>query len=203
MTNDKKNIRRAVGSAINALSGSARSEKSRLICAALAAWPAWADLELIVSYHPMSIEPDILPLLCRPGAATCLVRTPECDGGLLEARVWNGREDTLVPHPRLPLLQVPPSLPEQDLSPWAVPPAGTWTGAALVPGVAFTAGGTRLGRGKGWYDRFLGQWPGLLRIGVCFREQLVDRLPEESWDVRMDMIACDGELVVCGGRLSP
>jgi 5-formyltetrahydrofolate cyclo-ligase len=203
MTNDKKTIRRTVGLAVSAITSPERSEKSRLICAALAAWPGWRDLSLVVSYHPMTTEPDILPLLCRPGATTCLVRTPESGGGLLEARVWNGREDALVHHPRLPLFQVPPSLPEQDLSSWAAAPSGPWTAAALVPGVAFTASGARLGRGQGWYDRFLVHWPGLLRIGVCFRKQLVDQLPEESWDVRMDLIVCEGELVVCGGRLSP
>lgn len=56
----------------------------------------------------------------------------------------------------------------------------------VVPGLAFTSRGDRLGQGGGWYDRFLaGLRPGAVTIGVGFREQLVDRLPVEPHDVRL------------------
>ena len=62
----------------------------------------------------------------------------------------------------------------------------------VVPGVAFTAGGHRLGQGGGWYDRFLiGLRPGVARIGVCFAECLVDELPTEAHDVVMDLVLTD------------
>ena len=62
----------------------------------------------------------------------------------------------------------------------------------VVPGVAFTAGGHRLGQGGGWYDRFLpGLRPGVTRIGVCFAECLVDDLPTETHDVTMDLVITD------------
>ena len=48
----------------------------------------------------------------------------------------------------------------------------------VVPGLAFTADGRRLGQGGGHFDRFLLRLrPDCLRIGVAFREQLVDDLP--------------------------
>jgi 5-formyltetrahydrofolate cyclo-ligase len=58
-----------------------------------------------------------------------------------------------------------------------------------VPGLGFGRDGTRLGRGKGHYDRFL---PGLsstaFLCGVCFRCQVSDALPVESHDVPMDAL---------------
>ncbi|MCF0160728.1 MAG: 5-formyltetrahydrofolate cyclo-ligase [Bacteroidaceae bacterium] len=47
----------------------------------------------------------------------------------------------------------------------------------LVPGVAFTLGGARLGRGKGYYDRFLPQVPQAKLIGVCFPYQVLPDIP--------------------------
>ena len=59
----------------------------------------------------------------------------------------------------------------------------------VCPGVAFTADGRRLGRGRGYYDRYLGD-PAFrgFRVGVCYAHQLVDALPVEPHDVRMDRV---------------
>ena len=56
----------------------------------------------------------------------------------------------------------------------------------LVPGLAFTADGARLGQGGGHFDRFLPRLrPDCLTIGVGYREQLVDDLPTEPHDVHL------------------
>lgn len=59
----------------------------------------------------------------------------------------------------------------------------------ITPGVAFDRSGHRLGYGKGFYDRILHgiRKPGVL-AGLCFELQLVDKLPAEEHDVRMDMV---------------
>ena len=62
----------------------------------------------------------------------------------------------------------------------------------VVPGVAFTANGHRLGQGGGHFDRFLPRLrSGCLRVGVCFREQLVDDVPSEPHDVVLDAVVSD------------
>ena len=58
----------------------------------------------------------------------------------------------------------------------------------VVPGVAFDRNGNRLGRGRGYYDRFLSQHLGVKRIGICFDFQLVDEVPAEPFDIRMDEV---------------
>jgi 5-formyltetrahydrofolate cyclo-ligase len=62
----------------------------------------------------------------------------------------------------------------------------------VVPGLAFTRDGERLGQGGGHFDRFLTRVRGdCLRIGVAFQEQLVDRLPAERHDVAVDRVITD------------
>lgn len=60
---------------------------------------------------------------------------------------------------------------------------------AVVPGMAFDRLGNRLGRGKGYYDRFLASLPSdIYKIGVCFDFQKFDTIPCEPTDIRMDKV---------------
>ena len=58
----------------------------------------------------------------------------------------------------------------------------------IVPGVAFDRKGHRIGRGRGYYDRFLSQHLDVKRIGICFDFQLVDEVPTEPFDILMDEV---------------
>ena len=59
----------------------------------------------------------------------------------------------------------------------------------LVPGLAFTPGGGRLGQGGGHYDRLLSRLPGGIRtIGIAFDEQLVEALPMEPHDQGVHLV---------------
>lgn len=67
-----------------------------------------------------------------------------------------------------------------------------WPDVIIVPGLAFTAAGQRLGQGGGWYDRFLPRLRvGCATIGVCFAPQLVTELPTEPHDVVLDVVITD------------
>ena len=58
----------------------------------------------------------------------------------------------------------------------------------IVPGVAFDRDGNRLGRGKGYYDRLLPRIPSAYKVGICFPFQIVEEVPAEPFDIRMDEI---------------
>ena len=58
----------------------------------------------------------------------------------------------------------------------------------LVPGLAFTASGKRLGRGGGYYDKLLSKYPDTLKIGITFNERILQDLPTESHDISMDYV---------------
>ena len=66
--------------------------------------------------------------------------------------------------------------------------------AWIIPGLAFTRGGKRLGYGGGWYDRFLASAPkGAVKIGVAYSFQIVDDLPSEPHDIPLTEVV-DGSL---------
>jgi 5-formyltetrahydrofolate cyclo-ligase len=59
----------------------------------------------------------------------------------------------------------------------------------IIPGMAFDVEGHRLGRGKGYYDRFLAKLsPTTYKIGLCFRWQFVDQVPTDEHDIPMDEV---------------
>lgn len=59
---------------------------------------------------------------------------------------------------------------------------------AVVPGVAFDEAGNRLGQGGGYYDRFLPQIEHACCVGLCYRWQVMKRLPCEKHDRKTDYI---------------
>lgn len=65
----------------------------------------------------------------------------------------------------------------------------------IVPGVAFDRKLHRLGRGKGFYDRLLGGLK-IPKIGICFDFQLLEDLPHDDHDVKMNMIISQNEIIM-------
>ena len=60
---------------------------------------------------------------------------------------------------------------------------------ALVPGLGFdVANGHRLGRGAGYYDRYLAARPDTVAVGLAFDEQVVSALPYDEHDVAMRVL---------------
>lgn len=64
-------------------------------------------------------------------------------------------------------------------------------GLVIVPGIAFDRNHNRIGYGKGFYDRYLNAHPHLVKLGIAFDIQLVDRIPAEECDCRMDMVVTE------------
>jgi 5-formyltetrahydrofolate cyclo-ligase len=69
--------------------------------------------------------------------------------------------------------------------------------AVLVPGIAFDGRGARLGRGGGYYDRFLERTKNIdvLKIGVCWSIQIVPSVPTDPHDVHVDCICHEDGVV--------
>lgn len=66
----------------------------------------------------------------------------------------------------------------------------------VVPGVAYDHAGNRLGRGKGFYDRLLCETKAT-KVGVGYDFQLLDEIPSEPHDIKMDLIITQkGSIVI-------
>lgn len=62
----------------------------------------------------------------------------------------------------------------------------------IVPALAFDGFGFRLGRGAGYYDRFLKRLsPGTAKIGVGYAFQMVKKIPQEAHDEKLDWVVTD------------
>jgi 5-formyltetrahydrofolate cyclo-ligase len=69
-------------------------------------------------------------------------------------------------------------------------------GVVLIPGLVFTAHGERLGRGKGFYDRYLHNFSGI-KIGIAFAFQVEENLHTEEHDVPLDFIVTEEKIIDC------
>ncbi len=58
----------------------------------------------------------------------------------------------------------------------------------FVPGLCFDKSGNRIGFGKGFYDSFLKLNPDSIKIGCCPEGCIVDSLPVDKWDIKVDMV---------------
>ena len=68
---------------------------------------------------------------------------------------------------------------------------------AIIPGIAFDSKGNRLGRGNGYYDRLLQEKNRTTTIGICFRLQLIESIPANTFDQPMNKIATADKIYHC------
>ena len=165
--------------------------KSEAIAERLYALPEYRRAETVMFFLSFASEVDTGPMILKSMGKGKRVAVPKTMGGKgkmvpslllnypedLKPGLWGIREptpETLRPFP-----------PEQiDL--------------VVIPGVAFDRRGGRLGYGGGYYDRFfLLLRPAALLVAVAFELQLVDRVPIDPWDRRVDLLLTENRSVYC------
>jgi len=73
--------------------------------------------------------------------------------------------------------------------------------AFVVPGLLFDRSCRRLGRGGGHYDRLLaGARADATLIGICYADRVVEELPQDPWDVAMDLVVTERFVLSPDGR---
>lgn len=131
----------------------------------------------VMAYWPLPDEVDIRPLITRLVSEGQTVLLPKVlDGERMELRRYSSPAD--LAEGAFHIME-PVGEPFTEYSQIAV---------ALIPGMAFDAAGHRLGRGKGYYDRFLVSCPHLHTIGVCFPFQRVPEVPVDEHDVSVSIV---------------
>lgn len=180
-------LRRAMNALRADMPAADRRSASEAVCGRILALPAYRDAAAVMAYVAVRGELDLGPVIGRvlaDGKALFLPRVLNPD----MAAVRVNSLDELVP------------------GCWGIPePTGTQTASAadidliLVPGVAFDRACSRMGQGKGYYDRFLGGGHGFA-LGVCYHAQLLDALRPQGHDAPMDAVLTERLLIRAVGH---
>lgn len=67
----------------------------------------------------------------------------------------------------------------------------------IVPGLAFTVNGERLGYGGGYYDRFLLKHPEIYTVGLVYEQCIAETLPLEKHDIKVKSIITEERTIIC------
>lgn len=161
-----------------------RRRLDRQICVHLLRFLDDRDCLNLAAFHAFRGEPDLMPALEALHHAGRRIHLPVINGDLMHFRRWQ---------PGMPLRENRFGIPE-PVDGVACPPERLEL--VLMPLVAFSASGTRLGMGAGFYDRtfeFCLPHPeaGPMLVGAAYSLQEVDSLPAQSWDVPLDAVITD------------
>lgn len=177
----KSELRAHVRDRLRGMDADARAEASRHACARLASDRRFAGASSVMLYMPLRSEVDVTPLAVAALSQGKRVSVPRADsaaGTLTPIGVDAFDADSMPPDPmgvRTPTSGDAVAPDRLDL--------------VVVPGVAFDRAGRRLGRGAGYYDRFLSRLlPHTATAGICFDEQLVDAVPHGGHDRPVDCV---------------
>jgi 5-formyltetrahydrofolate cyclo-ligase len=207
LVTEKSRLRLAIKDLLSALGAAAKAEKSRLIRGHIARTDEWRQAEIVLAFLPLPDEADLRPLIIEALSAGKAVGLPRIGGGEVVFRRVADMRDSFQAHP-FGMLEPPADAPVMSAEDLAA--ART---LVLTPGLAFDRRGGRLGRGKGYYDRFfrsLEEAPaaespaagaggassrlwirGPRAWGVVFALQIVDEVPMGEGDRRVEGLATE------------
>ena len=184
----KRALRAQMIAVRDALDDGVRASASRSIGARLEALPSFAAAHVVLVTLPFGSEWDTRPLARAALASGKTLVVPRVNGatrmlelhaiGDLAADVASGYRG--IPEPLS-------TMPRMDAA------AIDWV---LVPGVAFSADGRRLGYGGGFYDRLMSTLkPATPRVAGAFDAQIAARIPAAAYDLCVDMIVTESRIL--------
>jgi 5-formyltetrahydrofolate cyclo-ligase len=192
----KRAVRGEVRARLEALGGPQIERKSRNLTKQLITTSWWSRGEWVFIYIPMFGEVDTRYVVAQAYRAQKPVAIPRMEGPDLAFYFYDGHTENLLPN-QFGILEPDPT--------WKLVDPTIPTGKRLLvltPGLAFDRSKRRLGRGKGFYDRFLDglrtvhpQGSASWAVGLAFTEQLVDEVPVSDHDELLDGIVTDREII--------
>jgi 5-formyltetrahydrofolate cyclo-ligase len=196
ITVQKIALRAEIRARLAAIDGPQIEGKSRTLAELLFETPWWTAAEWVFVYIPMGGEVDTRFIVSRAYRDGKQVAIPRMEGDDLAFYSYDGYTENLLPN-QFGILEPDPDWKLVDPS----EPMGKRL-LVLTPGLAFDRQGRRLGRGKGFYDRFLrrvraahppesGSWA----VGLAFDEQMVERVPVSGHDELLEGVVTDREVI--------
>jgi 5-formyltetrahydrofolate cyclo-ligase len=193
MREKKDSIRKLLLGTLSSLSGERRTYASRAVCEKLRQMECWIDARSLLVFLTFGTEISTSNIIGEAVKGGKAVYVPAVTGDLLEFR------RIVSPDQPLDTGVLGIREPGTDAPVWSLSGSPGPT-LVLVPGLGFDTAGGRLGRGRGYYDRFIasvrrdageaGECPPLF-AGLGFREQVLPDLPMEDHDERLDGLFTD------------
>lgn len=162
------------------MSAEERTAQSELILSQLEKMTVFREAKTVLLYYPKNNEVDVLPLFKRYKRDKVLL-LPVTHRRGMTANPYEGNDKMHRGKVGIPEPTTPPYEGEIDL--------------IIVPAVAFDKEGNRLGRGGGYYDRFLKKQSHATFIGVGYDFQLVDEVPVRKHDQKMHRIILPSQTI--------
>jgi len=187
---DKAGIRKELLSKRDNIPPVVRRAKNRMICARLLSLDEFRKASVIFFFASFRTEVDTTEMIKSSLFSGKRVLLPKVDKDRHELLLYEIRDfGELAPGymgiPEPPVSENQMSINDADI--------------VIIPGAGFDASGNRIGYGGGYYDRLLsGLQKNIPVVAPSFEEQLVDVLPSEPHDIRVQMIVTDRRLIRCG-----
>ena len=184
----KANLRPRMKSAVAALSDEERHEASGRACERLVGLEPFRHAAVVMLYMPLAREVDLTPLAIRcfqSGKTVCVPKVDwkRQDMAPVEVTSFDDHVMEIDDHGLRSPRESRPILP--DL-----------INLVVVPGLAFDVSGNRLGRGGGYYDRFLRRLRrSATRIGLAFDLQVIDQVPADDRDMSVDAVVTERRVI--------
>ena len=177
IANSKTGLRQKIRAQLEKISPAVRAVESIGLCERLKAQIPSAHT--ILFFAPLPDEPDIWPVLELSLAlgTNCALPFFDAEKKSYGAKLLKNLAADIVPG-KFGVREPATSCAEIALDKFDL---------ILVPGMAFDLSGNRLGRGKGFYDRILAEASGI-KCGVGYDFQLMEKIPSESHDAKVDFI---------------
>ena len=156
-----------------------KAEKSKIICEKIINHPRYQESLIIGIYISKQEEVDLTPVIADALKHGKVVAVPRVKNFDLEFYKFDPRS-TLI-RSKFGVMEPNPACEKLDIK--DIP-------FFLVPGLSFDKKGNRLGFGGGYFDRALIDLDAY-KIGVCFKEQMVEEIPHYGYDVTMDEVIHD------------
>ena len=173
---DKKALRREIREKKRAMSQEEIVSRSEKLGQLFVQSQAYRDAKTIYGYLPYNQEVRTVPILEQALRDGKRVAVPKIYGDTMKFLYLDD------------LSQVEKNamgIPEPVAD---TPVAEDKTALVLMPGVAFTKKGDRIGYGGGFYDRFLAEEPDHPTLALCYDFQIVEHLPTEDYDIPVDTV---------------
>jgi len=179
----KQSLRRTIREKLSAMAPTVAHAKSMAACKRLMDTPEFDHASVVMIYLPIPGEVDVSPVALRGWQEQKIICAPKLS--------WDHRHMLPIEIRSLQtgLVSTVNGLREPaDGEPIAM---GTLD-LVLVPALVFDRNGNRLGRGAGFYDRFLASVEfGGISVGIAFGEQVADEVPVHDHDIPVDILVTD------------